>query len=289
MSLGVAASGTVSEISVHEGSQVQSGQTLARLDCRTTEADLRARQARLAAAQAVFDRVRNGPRPDEIAVGEAVVGYSRARAEEAKKTLERTEALQEGVTVSAARVLEVQRDARITAAQLEEAGKRLALLQAGSREEDVRQAQALRDAAAADLDSTRAQLDRCSVHAPTDGVVVAVLANPGQFFSLARPQVLLKMIPNGPARVRAEVEPGDAPRLCVGQKASLAADGYSNAPVIRAEVVSIGSILTRRSVPGADKNETDIVPVVLAIIGNPPVPPIGSAVTVNFDACPPKI
>jgi multidrug resistance efflux pump len=287
MSLGVAASGTVSEISVHEGSRVVSGQTLAKLDCRTTEADLRVRQGHLAAAQATFDRVRNGPRPDEIAVGEAIVGYSRARAEEAKKTLDRTEALQEGVTVSTARVLEVQRDARITAAQLEEARKRLALLQAGSREEDIRQAQALRDAAAAELDSTRAQLDRCSVHAPADGVILDVLANPGQFFSLAQSQPLLRMVPNGPARVRAEVELSDAMRLCVGQKATVAVDGLPNAGV-RAEIVSISPMLARRSVSSADKNQADILPVVLGFIGSAPASPIGSPVTVRFEACPPK-
>src|SRR5581483_6783176 len=120
MAIGAGVSGIVSVVPVHEGSRVQAGDVLVKLDCRVTAADLHNREARLAAAQAAFDRARNGPRPDEIAVGEAVVGYSQARAEEAKKTLERTEALQEGVTVSTARVLEVQRDARITTAQLQE-------------------------------------------------------------------------------------------------------------------------------------------------------------------------
>src|SRR5579885_478102 len=156
LSIGVAASGIVAEIAVREGSRVAAGQMLLRLDCRPIEADVRAREARLAAAQATYDRYRNGSRPDEIAVGEAVVGYALARAADAQKTLQRTEALQEGVTVTAARLLEVQRDARIAAAQLKEARARLALLRAGAREEDIREAAALRDAAAADLDNARA-------------------------------------------------------------------------------------------------------------------------------------
>jgi hypothetical protein len=41
--------------------------------------------AQLGTAQAAFDWVRNGPRPNEIAVGEFVVGYSQARPEEAEK------------------------------------------------------------------------------------------------------------------------------------------------------------------------------------------------------------
>ena len=140
MSIGVAASGIVGEVLVREGSRVQAGQVLVKLDCGSLEADVHTREAHLAAAQATYDRFRNGSRPDEIAVGEAVLGYSQARLEEAQKTLQRTLALQEGVTVTTARVLEVERDARIAAAQLEEAQARLSLLKAGSREEDIREA-----------------------------------------------------------------------------------------------------------------------------------------------------
>ena len=89
------------------------------------------------------------------------VGYATARAEEAQKTYERAQALREGVSVTTARVLETQRDARVFAAQLEEA---------------------------------RAQLDQCSIRAPVDGAVVDVVANPGQFMSLAVPAPLLHMV-----------------------------------------------------------------------------------------------
>src|SRR6202050_291911 len=102
MSIGTAASGTVKEGLVHEGSRVRAGQPLVTLDCRPIEDEVQARSAQLNAAQAAFDRTRNGSRPDEIAVGEAVVGYSQARAEEAQKALERAEAMHEGVTIPVA-------------------------------------------------------------------------------------------------------------------------------------------------------------------------------------------
>jgi HlyD family secretion protein len=193
LSIGVSAGGVISDIFVHAGSRVHAGDALVKLNCQPLEADLRSRQAQLHAAQATFDKVKNGPRPDEIKVGEAIVGYSQARAEEAQKTLDRTQELQEGVTVTTARVLEVKRDSRIADAQLEEAKARLSLLQAGSREEDIRQSEALRDAAAAELDSTRARLDLCTVHAPVDGVVTDIPVNVGQYVSVAVPQVLLHM------------------------------------------------------------------------------------------------
>lgn len=288
-SIGVAAAGIVDEVLVREGSRVRAGETLIKLDCRPTEADVRTHSAQLEAAQAVFDRTSNGSRPDEIAVGEAIVGYSQARAEEAQKTLDRTEELKEGITVTTAHILEVQRDARITAAQLAEARARLSLLRAGSREEDIRRAKALRDAAAADLDATRARLDQCTVRAPVDGTVIDVLANKGQYLSLAVPQPLLHLVQDGQLRVRAEVEVRDASHVCASQKATIVPEAFPNAK-IHAHVTSISPMVAPRSMTtaAADASTKDVLAVILDIDTGAPTPPIGSAVTVNFDPCPSK-
>jgi len=288
LAIGTAATGTIGAVLVREGSRVRAGQTLVTLECKPLEAELQSRQAHLAAAQANFDRVRNGPRPDEIHVGEAVVGYSQARADEAEKTLDRTVQLQEGVTVTQARVLEVKRDARIADAQLAEAKARLSLLRAGSREEDIRQAQSLRDAAAADLDTTRARLDQCTVHAPVDGVVLDVLANPGQYLSLAVPQPLLHMVQDDPLRVRVEVALRDYGHVCMAQTATVTTDVFANAS-IHAKVAAVSPVVTASSATaGSDAAGKDAVAVVLNIQPGAPALPIGLPVTVHFDACPSK-
>ncbi len=289
MSIGTAASGTVMEVLVHEGSRVSAGQPLVTLDCRPIEAEVRARSAQASATQAAFDRARNGSRPDEIAVGEAVVGYSQARAEEAQKTLERTEAMHEGVTVTAARVLEVQRDARIAAAQLSEARAKLALLRAGFREEDVREAEARHDAAAAELEAVRARLEQCSVRAPVDGIVLDVLANPGQFLSLAVPEPLLHMVQDNVLRVRAEVDLRDLGRVCVSQNATVAAEPFPNTS-LHAQVASISPEVSNRSIAtaGSDARGKDIVAVTLDLERSGPALPIGLPVTVRFAPCTPK-
>lgn len=294
MSIGVAATGIVSDILVHEGSRVQAGQILVKLACAAQEADLRTRQAQLAAAQATYDKFRNGPRPDEIAVGEAVVNFSQARADEAQKALQRTLELQEGVTVTTAHVLEVKRDARIAVAQLAEAQSQLNLLRAGSREEDIRQAKALRDAAAAELDAARARLDQCSVKAPVDGVVLDVLVNQGQFLSLAVPQPLLHIVRDGQSRVRAEVGLADLRHVCVQQRATVATHAFPDA-AIQAQVASISPTISRRSTgnaagvaSSANADENDVVAVVLTVNPGAPALPIGLPVTVHFEACPTK-
>ena len=291
LSIGSAAGGIIAEVLVHEGDRVRAGQFLVKLDCRPLEAEVQARAAHLAAAEATYDRFRNGPRPDEIAVGEAVVGYSRARAEEAKKTLQRAETLQEGVTVTTAHLLEVQRDARIAAAQLEEARSRLNLLRAGSREEDIRDAKALRDAAAADLDATRARLAQCAIAAPAAGTVLDVDVNAGQFLSLAVPQPLLHIVPEGPARVRAEVGLRDFARVCAGQHASIVAEILTGA-AMDAQVSSISPAVTTRNKPApgsaAASDAENVVSVVLTLDKAAPALPIGAPVTVRFAACPSK-
>ena len=289
MAIGSAASGTIKEVLVHPWSRVHAGDVLLALDCRPLEAELAARQAQLGAAEAVFERVRNGPRPGEIAVAEAAVGYSRARAEEAQKALDRTLSLHEGVSVTTARILEVQRDARISAAYLAEARAKLALLREGSREEDVREARNRRMSAAAELDNARARLEQCSIRAPVDGVVADVLANPGQFLSLAVPTTLLHIVADGPLQVRVEIDLRDLARVCSEQPATVTAEPFPSLSV-RAKVQAMSPAMSPRTLaaPGAEARGREVEPIILTLEGGPPRVPIGLPVTAHFGPCPSK-
>ena len=192
--LGVAVDAVVAQILVANGAHVGAGQPLVKMDCRPREARVAARAAHLAAKEAAYARAKNGSRPEEIAIGAANVNLAQARSEEAADAFARARALTEGVTVTRAQLLEVKRDARMAAAQLNDAQKRLALLQAGSRQEDIDEAKAVRDAAAARLDVAKALLDRCTVVAPVAGTV-EILAAPGQLFSLTAPAPVARLTP----------------------------------------------------------------------------------------------
>jgi HlyD family secretion protein len=192
--LGVAVSGVVAKLLVPDGAHVDAGQALLQIDCRPLEAEIKMRTADGDAAEAAYERARNGSRPDDIAIGEANVGVARARAEESADTYARLRALTEGVSVTRAQLLEGRRDARITAAQLEDSLKRLALLQAGSREEDIAEALGKRNAAAAALDEARARLDQCSLRAPVAGTARFDVTL-GQFVSVAVPTTLVRLTP----------------------------------------------------------------------------------------------
>jgi HlyD family secretion protein len=197
LSLGVAATGVIEKILVTDGVHVKAGQALLQLDCRPLEEVVKLRAARQDALQAAYERTRNGSRLEEIAIGEANVGVAVARAEEARDALGRAHALTEGITITRAQFLETQRNARVTAAQLEDARKRLALLKAGSRQEDIDEALARRDEAVAGVAEAKARFDQCTLRAPVDGTV-QVTSNVGQFVSTYVPVTLLKLSEDPP-------------------------------------------------------------------------------------------
>jgi multidrug resistance efflux pump len=199
LSLGVAVSGVIGKITIADGSHVDSGQVILEIDCRPLAAEAKMREAYAAAGQAAYERARNGSRPDDIAVGEANVGVAQARAEEAQDALTRAKGLTEGVSVTRAQILEIRKDARVTAAQLEDTRKRLALLVAGSRPEDIAEALARRDAVAAEAEEAKARLDQCSLKAPAAGVV-QLTATLGQFVSVYAPATLAKLTPDKPTQ-----------------------------------------------------------------------------------------
>jgi multidrug efflux pump subunit AcrA (membrane-fusion protein) len=195
MTLGVAHSGVVQTINVADGEHVEAGHVLVMLDCGPLAKDIGARAASLQAAEANYERVLAGPRPEEIAIGEAGVGVAVARAEEARAALDRANAMQVGVSITLAQRLVAERDSRVADAMLMDARKKLALLKAGSRAEDVAEAKARRDQAAAFLEEGNAELDQCTVRAPVAGTV-RVLVTLGQYVSTFAPTTLVQLKPD---------------------------------------------------------------------------------------------
>jgi multidrug resistance efflux pump len=100
-----------------------------------------------------------------------------------------------GVSITLAQLLVVERDSRVADAVLVDARKKLALLRAGTRVEDIAEAKAKRDSAAAFLDEGKADLDQCSVKAPAAGTV-KVLVTLGQFVSTYTPMTLIELTPD---------------------------------------------------------------------------------------------
>jgi multidrug resistance efflux pump len=287
MPVGAAVSGVIAELLVHEGDRVAAGQVLVRVSCDNIQKELEARKATLAAAEATFQRAVNGPRVEEIAVGVANVGLAEARSEEASISLRRSLALVEGVTISTAQLDHSKRDARMAAALLDEARARLALLRAGSRQEDIAEAQSRRNAAQALVEQATVSLNYCSVRAPVDGLILSTHVTPGQFISTTIPVTLLTLVDDRKQRVRAEVDERDIGKICEQQRAIVAAENF---PDVQVGAISewMSPQVSHRTMLGgepADKSTHDVREVILAVDGKKSNWPIGLHVLVKFAAC----
>ena len=267
--------GRVLKVLVEEGAQVAAGATLVELDPfdlleRKAEAvQLRAQAtaihekltagfrpeeigqslARTKQIQADLDKLRNGPRPQEIAAAEADLRLSNSQLELATKVYNRVESLfgkqaaEKSELEEAASKLSVAQatvDARTeqlallregsrvediarAEAQLEESTQALELQQNGYRREDVREAKAKLDAAEAAVQAIDRQIAELRITAPTDCVVEAVELRPGDLLSANAPAISL--VDKTRMWVRAYV-PENHLNLTTGQSLTMRVDSF---------------------------------------------------------------
>jgi multidrug resistance efflux pump len=287
MPLGSAATGIVEALLVSEGDRVSAGQKIVRLDCRVGEGEVKAREAELATVTAALSRLKNGTRAEEIAITAASVRMAQARAEQAEKERQRVTALKDGIATTRARLEEVERDARTALGQLEQDRERLAMLRAGPRSEDIAEAKARRDAAAATLDQARSRLDQCSVRTPINGVVLSTHVTVGQFVGPMFQGPMVRIVDDSEQRVRAEVDERDLYNVCTGQEAVVSADGFPG-ETLTGRIVRINPSMGRRTILGTDpaeKSDRDIREVVLTLSSGARQWPVGLRVLARFNNC----
>jgi RND family efflux transporter MFP subunit len=106
--------GRIVEIYVEEGDRVRSGQSLARLDSREVQADLRQAKANLLRTKAQLAEAQAGPRVEEIAQARARLEQAEARLENAKAG-----AQPEEIAQAQARVESAQAQAELAKARVE--------------------------------------------------------------------------------------------------------------------------------------------------------------------------
>lgn len=274
--IGSKVGGRVTEVGVEEGQAVKAGTVLVRFECD----ELKAQRAQAAAAQgqaqadvdkmlrgnrpeeiaqaeatakaqrAVFEEARNGPRRQEIELAQADFKAASADATNAQVFYGRMEKLLAADTVSRQQ-FDDARDKRDAASQRAESMRqRLALLEAGTRAEDVSAAEAkLKQAEAAaqlarrgfrkeDVEAARgrlaeaqsrvAELDsrlrEAELIAPADAVVEVVSVRPGDLVQAGR--IVITMLEASQLWVKVYVPETDLAQVRVGQKAMVRVDSF---------------------------------------------------------------
>ncbi|BAY26112.1 secretion protein HlyD [Calothrix sp. NIES-2100] len=277
--------GVLGELYVEQGDRVQKGQIIARMDVGEIQAQILQYTANIAQAQAQLDEALAGSRPQEIAQAKArlaqveaqlasaragnrtqEIGQAQAQVESAQAQVKLTQArvdryrelTRQGATSEDQLDQYISENSRAKAA-LQEAQKRLSLLQSGtrseeidakeaavteaqaalvllqngSRPEEIAQRQAAVKVAQAQLKAAEVRLADTVIRAPFTGIVTQKYANVGSFVtpttsassSASATSSSIVAVARG-LEVLAQVPEADIGRIKPGQQVEIVADAY---------------------------------------------------------------
>jgi HlyD family secretion protein len=257
--------GRIVELRVDEGSRVNRGDVVARLDTRDTELQIGRARAEREAAAAQLRLVQAGSRAEDIRQSEAQVGAAdaevaaaEAEVRAAATDLERFEALLDANAGS-----QKQRDdarARLDVARERERGARdraraareqTARLRAGARREEIDAARARVATADAQIAILEKGLADASVTAPVAGTVTQKLADSGEIVPPRGPIVVVADLDNAWANLF--VPEPVVPRIKLGQAATVYTDAGGEGIPGKVTYVSPRAEFTPRNVQTADE------------------------------------
>lgn len=211
-----ALSGVVLEVYVDDaqvGSRVAQGAPLFRVDDRHVLAELRLAEARVAAAEARRNKLRQQPRPEELPPSEARVRALRATVDRLRDDFDRAEALARGGVVTEQERTTRRLSLEAATHEWQQAEAEHALLLAGAWQPDLEIAEAAVAEARAEAERIRTEIERATVRAPVDGVVLQVNVRPGEHVDARRDEPLVVLGGVDRLHVRVDVDEHDIARF----------------------------------------------------------------------------
>lgn len=193
--------GEIVELDLEEGHKVELDQVIARLDSEVIDVQMKQVQATVETAQAELARIQAGARPQEVSQAKAGEKKVEAAVAEAESDLKRWEALHAKKSATF-KDLEVARTRHSMALQdLENARQRVALLEAGAREEDIEVSRRRLAESRLQLNLLEVRKKKTILKAPIAGVVVRKFMHEGEIADAGTPLLHLVNL----ARLEAEI------------------------------------------------------------------------------------
>lgn len=213
----------IAEICLEEGETVRKGMLLGRLETLRLKNDLAAAEAALASAEAVLEKAKNGPRKEEIQMARAELAAVEAKCRTAEIDYHRQTRLRETQAVAAQKQESAESNYFLLKALLEREKSNLAMLLAGTRKEEIAQAEADVRAARAKVKIQKQALIDAELFSPCDGVLRKRLLEIGEMANPQTPAFAIAM--SSPKWVRTWLPESLLTRVRVGERALVLFDG----------------------------------------------------------------
>jgi len=216
ISIGAALSGLVLEVYVptdRVGTYVTAGQPLFRVDDRHLKAQLKVAQAQVAVAQARLERLQQQPRPEELPPSLARVHVAAADTARLLDQYERAGRLIKKGATTEEEFVARQREYEAAVHEQERAQTEYDLLKAGAWKPDLDIAGATLAEACAQVEQVQIEIDRTTVTAPVDGVVLQVNVRAGERVSDQKDKALMVLGNVDTFHVRVDIDERDVARF----------------------------------------------------------------------------
>lgn len=215
--------GQVLEVKVRRGDQVQAGDTVAQIEKTDAEIAVAQAKAALAQAEAQLANLKEGKRPEEIAVLEAVLSSAQAQHTEALRVLGRTDSLVQRGTVTQAQLDKAKTDAALAEAQVGEAKANLAVAKLPARSQEIKAAEDQVEQARQTLQEAQWRLSERTIKAPAAGRINDIIRDPGDIAGPSAP--VISMLPDGAVKLKVYLPETDFSAIEVGRLLNVYCDG----------------------------------------------------------------
>lgn len=265
--LGFRVGGRIAETRVDEGDAVKAGDLIARLDATPYGDAVAAAEAQVQSLRATLQKLEAGPRQAEIAQARASLAESLADLQNAELAYERAERLRPNGAVSQAGFDQATANRDMARARAKSAAEGLKLLEEGTRREDIETARANLRSAEANLAASRTSLSDAELRAPSHGIVLSRVREPGAIVSPSDIVYVVSLTDD--VWVRAYVAEPDLGRIHPGMVVAVTSDTAPGNPYKgRIGFISPVAEFTPKSVETPDLR-TDLVYRLRVIIEQP--------------------
>jgi multidrug efflux pump subunit AcrA (membrane-fusion protein) len=289
IAIGTHLPGIVVEVFVKPGDQVKAGDALFRVDDRALRAELRVKETQLGVLRQTLAKMEQSPRPEDVPPAEARVAAAKSQLEDAERLWNLMDGVADKRAVSAEDLSRRHFAYETARARLAEAKAELDLLNAGTWTLELAVQRAQVEAAEAQANQTRTEIERLTVRAPVDAEVLQRNVRPGEYAPagvLDRPLLLLGQ--TGVLHVRVDVDENDAWRVTPGAKARATLRGNSSLAADLSFVRVEPYVVPKKSLTGesTERVDTRVLQVLYSFPRGALNAYVGQLVDVNIEAEP---